>query len=76
MVYLTGLRPPAKQLTYRADQGGVRINLDRPTSRNGICRHFAMVRTAATLQARRSALRLLRPTGYRRVGRLSSAYPS
>jgi hypothetical protein len=32
MIYLTGLRPPAKQLTYRADQGGVRINLDQPTS--------------------------------------------
>jgi hypothetical protein len=32
MVYLTGLRSPAKQLTYRADQGGVRINLDLPTA--------------------------------------------
>jgi molybdopterin-synthase adenylyltransferase len=31
MVHLTGLREPAKQLTYRADQGGVRINLDQPT---------------------------------------------
>jgi hypothetical protein len=32
MVYLTGLRSPAKQLTYRADQGGVRINLDLTTA--------------------------------------------
>jgi molybdopterin-synthase adenylyltransferase len=32
MVHLTDLRPPAKQLTYRADQGGVRINLDPPTA--------------------------------------------
>lgn len=31
MVHLTGLRPPQKQLTYRADQGGVRINLDTPS---------------------------------------------
>jgi hypothetical protein len=30
MVHLTGLRPPNKQLTYRADHGGVRINLDPP----------------------------------------------
>jgi hypothetical protein len=30
MVHLTGLRAPNKQLTYRADQGGVRINLDPP----------------------------------------------
>lgn len=32
MVHLTGLRPPQKQLTYRADHGGVRINVDLPTS--------------------------------------------
>jgi len=32
MVHLAGLRSPAKQLTYRADQGGVRINLDQPTA--------------------------------------------
>lgn len=31
MVHLTGLRHPKKQLTYRADQGGVRVNLDQPT---------------------------------------------
>jgi molybdopterin-synthase adenylyltransferase len=31
MVHLTGLRAPNKQLTYRADHGGVRINLDPPT---------------------------------------------
>lgn len=31
MVHLTGLRMPTKQMTYRADQGGVRINLDKPT---------------------------------------------
>jgi hypothetical protein len=31
MVHLTGLRAPKQQLTYRADQGGVRINLDKPT---------------------------------------------
>jgi hypothetical protein len=30
MVHLTGLRTPQKQLTYRADHGGVRINLDPP----------------------------------------------
>lgn len=30
MVHLTGLRAPNKQLTYRADHGGVRINLDLP----------------------------------------------
>lgn len=30
MVHLTGLRPPQKQLTYRGDQGGVRVSLDRP----------------------------------------------
>lgn len=30
MVHLTGLRTPKKQLTYRADHGGVRINLDPP----------------------------------------------
>jgi hypothetical protein len=28
MVHLAGLREPQKQLTYRADHGGVRINLD------------------------------------------------
>jgi molybdopterin-synthase adenylyltransferase len=39
MVYLTGLRSPAKQLTYRADQGGVRINLDLPTALG--CRYCA-----------------------------------
>ena len=31
MVHLTGLRAPNRQLTYRADHGGVRINLDPPT---------------------------------------------
>jgi hypothetical protein len=31
MVNLTKLRSPSKQLTYRADQGGVRINLYGPT---------------------------------------------
>lgn len=31
MVHLTGLRTPKTQLTYRADRGGVRINLDPPT---------------------------------------------
>lgn len=30
MVYVTGLRAPNKQLTYRADHGSVRINLDPP----------------------------------------------
>ena len=30
MVHLTGLRTPQKQLTYRADHGGVRINLEPP----------------------------------------------
>ncbi|GIG93167.1 hypothetical protein [Plantactinospora endophytica] len=31
MVHLTGLRTPKQQLAYRADQGGVRINVDKPT---------------------------------------------
>jgi molybdopterin-synthase adenylyltransferase len=31
MIHLTGLRVPQKQLTYRADLGGVRINLDPPS---------------------------------------------
>lgn len=31
MVHLSGLRPPNKQLGYRADQGGVRINVDPPS---------------------------------------------
>jgi molybdopterin-synthase adenylyltransferase len=31
MAHLTGLRALNKQLTYRADHGGVRINLDAPT---------------------------------------------
>ncbi|MEV8509753.1 ThiF family adenylyltransferase [Actinoplanes sp. NPDC051475] len=31
MVHLTGLRVPQKQLTYRADVGGVRLNLDPPS---------------------------------------------
>lgn len=31
MIYLTGLRTPQKQLTYRGDEGGVRVSLDRPS---------------------------------------------
>jgi len=31
MVYVTGLRAPAAQLTYRADLGTVTKSLDRPT---------------------------------------------
>lgn len=34
MVHLSGLRPPNKQLTYRADHGGVRVNLDQPAVPN------------------------------------------
>jgi hypothetical protein len=36
IVHLTGLRPSAKQLTYRADQGGVRIYLDSPSYQPGL----------------------------------------
>ena len=47
MVYITGLRAPVKQLLYRGEEGGVRINRDQPTRTCPYCTRWETTRTAS-----------------------------